>query len=681
MKRNLFALAAIVTLAPLVSHAADIPSSAVRQTFTPDAFSRFAPRTALDMARQVPGFPIEEGDQERGFGQADTNILVNGRRISGKSNGPVEALSRIPVDAVVRLDIVDGASLDIGGLSGQVLNVVTTTDAGISGRYRYSPQFRTDDVPIRWANIEFALSGGGDGDEWTLSIGNDQNRFGSEGPEFVYDSAGVLTDLRQERAVDKFDQPGIAGSFTRLFESGAVLNVTGEVNWFMFDFIETSNRQPIGAAASTRVLTETEDEFNYELGADFEWDAFGGRLKLIGLHRFESSPTVGKVDSFDAELAVTAGSLFEREADEAETVLRGEYTHMGLGGDWQWSLEGTQNYVDIDAALAIRDENGVFQPALLPGASSRVEEDRAELTVSYSRSLSSALQVQTSLGVEYSEISQSGELGQTRDFVRPRGFISVNWRATEGTDFSLQVERQVGQLNFFDFIASVNVNQDRVNVTNADLVPPQSWLVNLQLQQTLGDFGSLTLSGFYEEIEDSVDLIPIDGGGQAPGNVDSATRNGASMNLTFLTDPWGWRGARVDLELTYVDSEVADPLFGTPRPISDDDYLNYEVVMRQDFQQSDWATGLEFFYNENRPQVRLDEVSIFVQSTAFMRWFVEHKNVFGLTMRGSIGNLLDRSNDFSRTVFNDRLVDDVAFREERFRTFGRIIRFDVEGNF
>ena len=126
---------------------------------------------------------------------------------------------------------------------------------------------------------------------------------------------------------------------------------------------------------------------------------------------------------------------------------------------------------------------------------------------------------------------------------------------------------------------------------------------------------------------------------------------------------------------------MADPLFGTPRPISDDDYLNYEVVMRQDFQQSDWATGLEFFYNENRPQVRLDEVSIFVQSTAFMRWFVEHKNVFGLTMRGSIGNLLDRSNDFSRTVFNDRLVDDVAFREERFRTFGRIIRFDVEGNF
>jgi len=112
--------------------------TALRNTLLPSEFARFAPRTALDMARQVPGFPIEEGGDDRGFGQADTNILVNGRRISGKSNGPVAALSRIPAKAVVRLEILDGASLDIGGLSGQVLNVVTTTSSGIQGRYRYA---------------------------------------------------------------------------------------------------------------------------------------------------------------------------------------------------------------------------------------------------------------------------------------------------------------------------------------------------------------------------------------------------------------------------------------------------------------------------------------------------------------------------------------------------------------
>ncbi|MEN7341635.1 MAG: hypothetical protein AAAFM81_01785 [Pseudomonadota bacterium] len=677
------AVATCVLLAamPMPAFGDDIPPEAVRQTFMPDAFSRFAPRTALDMARQVPGFSIEEGDQDRGFGQADTNVLVNGRRISGKSNGPVEALGRIPVDTVVRLDIVDGASLDIGGLSGQVLNVVTSSDAGISGRYQYSPQYRTDDVPTRWRNFSVALSGGFEGAEWTLSVYNDQNFFGSAGPEFVYDGTGELIDLRQESSVDEFEQPGIAGSFTREFVSGSVLNVTGEVNWFFFDGQETSMRDPVDSFAQTREFSRTEDEFNFEVGADYEWDAFGGRLKLIGLHRFEASPTVSQVQLFDANAAVLEGSVFDQEADEAETVLRAEFTHAALGGDWQWSLEGTQNYVDIEAALAVLNDSGVLEPVELAGASSRVEEDRAEITISYSRPLSERLQVQSSLGVEYSEISQSGAFGQTRDFVRPKGFVSLNWRATDSSDLSIRLERQVGQLNFFDFIASVNVNQDRVNVTNADLVPPQSWLLDLQLQQSLGDYGSVTLSGFYEDISDSVDLIPIEGGGQAPGNVDTATRIGASINLTLLTDAWAWRGGRMDLEGSYVDSSVADPLLGNDRRISDDDYINYELVLRQDFAGTSWATGFEFFYNEQAPQVRLDEISIFKQSKPFARWFVENKDVFGMTVRGSIGNLLDRSNDFSRTIFVDRVAGEIAFREERFRPFGTLFRIDVEGSF
>ncbi|MEM9312685.1 MAG: TonB-dependent receptor plug domain-containing protein, partial [Pseudomonadota bacterium] len=69
-----------------------------RRSYTPEDFARFAPRSALDMAQQVPGFSIREGEGARGLGQADTNVLINGRRISGKSNGPVAALQRIPTE-------------------------------------------------------------------------------------------------------------------------------------------------------------------------------------------------------------------------------------------------------------------------------------------------------------------------------------------------------------------------------------------------------------------------------------------------------------------------------------------------------------------------------------------------------------------------------------------------------
>ncbi|MEM6817715.1 MAG: TonB-dependent receptor plug domain-containing protein [Pseudomonadota bacterium] len=662
-----------------IAQSADDPS--VREVFEPQSFARFAPRTALDMARQVPGFPIEEGDSERGFGQADTNILVNGRRISGKSNGPVAVLGRIPVDDVLRLEVVDGASLDIGGLSGQVLNVVTRSGGGISGRFAYAPQVRTDSVESRWRNGSLSLSGGSDATEWTLEVANDQNPTGSGGPEFVRDGDGDLLDLRDEFGGNNFDQPGIAGSLTRIFESGNVMNLSAEVNWFIFEAEEISRRNPADGVPQIRDLRESEDEFNFEVGGDYEFKLGPGRLKLIGLHRYEDSPTEASV-RFDFEDGrPPTGSVFKRRAEEAESVLRGEYTHVGLGGDWQWAVEGTHNFLDIDGSLRVRDDTGVLVPAELPGVSSRVEEDRAEITASYSRLLSADLQLQVSLGAEYSEISQSGEFGQTRDFIRPKGFVSLNWAANDGLDVSMQLERRVGQLRFFDFIASVNVNQERVNVSNVDLVPPQSWILDLQAQQSLGQYGSVTVSAFYEDITDIVDQIPIEGGGQAPGNVDSAERYGISTNLTFLFDPLGWSGARLDFEGAITRSSVIDPLVGNSRPISDDDYLDFEFVLRQDFPGTQWAAGLEFFYDESRPSVRLDEISLFTPTGGFSRLFVEHKDVFGMTMRGSVANLNDRGNDFSRAIYNDRAANDIAFTEERFRDFGLLIRLEVEGSF
>ncbi|MEO1326493.1 MAG: TonB-dependent receptor plug domain-containing protein [Pseudomonadota bacterium] len=653
----------------------------VREVFEPQSFARFAPRTALDMARQVPGFPIDEGESERGFGQADTNILVNGRRISGKSNGPVAVLGRIPVDDVLRLEVVDGASLDIGGLSGQVLNVVTRSGGGVSGRFAYAPQVRTDSVESRWRNGSLSLSGGSEATEWTLEVANDQNPTGSRGPEFVRDGDGVLLDLRDEFGGNTFDQPGIAGSLTHIFPSGNVLNLSAEVNWFIFESEEISRRNPVDGVPQIRDLRETEDEFNFEVGGDYDFNLGVGRLKLIGLHRFEDSPTEASV-RFDFEDGRSpSGSVFKRRAEEAETVFRGEYTYFAFGGDWQWAVEGTHNFLDIDGSLRVRDDTGTLVPAELPGVSSRVEEDRAEITASYSRLLSPELQLQVSLGAEYSEIRQSGELGQTRDFVRPKGFVSLNWAVNDTLDVSMQLERRVGQLRFFDFIASVNVNQERVNVSNVDLVPPQSWIMDLQAQQSLGDYGSVTVSAFYEDITDIVDQIPIDGGGQAPGNVDSAERYGVATNLTFLFDPLGWNGARLDFEGAFTRSSVIDPLVGNSRPISDDDYLDFEFVLRQDFPRTQWAAGFEFFYDESRPSVRLDEISLFTPTGGFSRVFVEHKDVLGMTMRGSVANLNDRGNDFSRVIFNDRATNDIAFSEERFRDFGLLIRLEVEGSF
>ena len=179
-------LTAIVSLAD----ASTANEEAVRQTYYPEDFSQFVPRSALDLVKQVPGFSVDEGGGDRGFGQADINVLVNGRRISGKSNGPAEALQRLSVDSVIRLEVVDGASLDIGGISGQVVNVITASEKKVSGLFRYAPRFRPTGANSEERLREFtvALTGGGDDSEWTLQLANEQRRFSEAGDEVVQNS-------------------------------------------------------------------------------------------------------------------------------------------------------------------------------------------------------------------------------------------------------------------------------------------------------------------------------------------------------------------------------------------------------------------------------------------------------------------------------------------------------------
>jgi hypothetical protein len=653
-----------------------------RRTFTPEDFARFAPRTALDMARQVPGFSIREGDGARGLGQADTNVLLNGLRISGKSNGPVDALQRIPVEEVVRLELVDGASLDIGGLTGQVLNVVTASSGRISGQFRYSPQFRSKGTPARLLNGSVALAGGGRKTEWTLALENDSQRRGNDGIELVFDAAGALIDTRNEQSNFSFDTPSLSGSLTRSATNGNVLNLTGEVQGFFITETESSLRSgTIDPVDRTRTFRRTEDEYNFELGADYQFEFGPGRLKLIAYHRYEDSPTVSSSITEFANGAPAQGTVFTRDADEGETILRAEYNFKGLGGDLLFAGEAVRNFLDITSALEARDALGVLQPVAFDGASARVEEDRADFGLTYSRALAPGLQLQLSGGAEYSQISQSGAQGQTRSFWRPKGFVALDWKAGGGVNISGRIERQVGQLSFFDFIASVDLNQDREDVTNADLVPQQSWTLELETNVALGALGSINLRPFYEDISDIVDQIPIAGGGQAPGNIPSARFYGIEGDVTVLSEGIGWRGTRLDLGFFLSDSSVRDPLLGTDRRLSDNTLINLGVTLRHDLPGTTWAFGGSTEWQEQSLSVRLDEISLNSNSFGFVQAFVENKDVAGLTLRANIGNLVNQRDRFDRTVFIDRAAGIVDFVEERDRTFGLIFTFDIEGSF
>ena len=654
-----------------------------RRSYTPEDFARFAPRSALDMARQVPGFSIREGDGARGLGQADTNVLINGRRISGKSNGPVAALQRITAEEVVRLELVDGASLDIGGLTGQVLNVITAGSGKITGQYRYAPQFRSFGTDPRLYEGRIAIAGGGEKTDWTLALENNSGRRGDEGPELVFDGAGELIDTREEFRTEDSDRPRLSGSYTRIADNGNVLNLTGQIGGNIRREDEISERSgSIDPVDRSRDFRSSEDEFNFEVGADYEFTLGPGRLKLIAYHRTEDSPTVSTSVTSFSDGSDPEGTRFTRDADEGETIARAEYSFPAFGGDLLLAGEGVRNFLDINSTLKELDGSGEFVPVELDGATARVDEDRAEVQATYSRPLAPNLQFQLSLAGEYSRISQSGELGQTRTFYRPKGFVALDWKVREGVNIAARLERLVGQLNFFDFIATVDLNQDRENVTNADLVPQQSWRAEVEANIGFGTLGTLNLRPFYEDITDIVDQVPIEGGGQAPGNIPSATRYGIESEVTLLSEGIGWRGTRLDLTVAGRGSSVRDPLLGFTREISGNQTINIRTEARHDLPETSWAFGGSFFWDDRADNVRLDEV--FVRNEdfpGFTQVFVENKDVGGVTLRLAVSNLTNRQNRFDRTVFVDRADGIVDFVEDRDREFGTIFTFEVEGSF
>jgi hypothetical protein len=71
-----------------------------------------------------------------------------------------------------------------------------------------------------------------------------------------------------------------------------------------------------------------------------------------------------------------------------------------------------------------------------------------------------------------------------------------------------------------------------------------------------------------------------------------------------------------------------------------------------------------------------------VRGPVFASLFVEHKNVLGLTVRATAGNLLNARSRWDRTVYAGRRnVAPIDFVETRNRLIGPIFSFSVRGEF
>ena len=656
-----------------------------KRVYVPADFARFAPRTGYDMLVQVPGFTIRSpsmGELDRGLGQATENVLINGERVANKSGGAVSELQRTAASSVERIEIVDAASVGIAGLSGQVANVVLKSQKKGSGQFEWRPGFRAHFAKpdfyrgnISWSDSKGPL-------DYTFSVKDDTGRGALGGWVNILDPAHTVTERRFQTI---HNESNLVTFQTKLHYKGArgsIGNLTLGYTPYWAPQHLFEDRFPVNGVQSHRSDISKLDGFYYDVNADYEFKLGPGRLKLIGLRHLDHEPLIEtQIDSF-ADATPSTGIRFTRNSHIGETIGRAEYGWRTGKNDWQFTLERAYNSLDQQGGLATLQPNGQFEAIDFPEGSGLVTEVRYEAMTTLSRPLASNLDLQVAAGGEISWLDRVDDDQPARRFLRPKGSINLGWRPAKGWDVSFKARRRVGQISFYDFLAQPKLSDDRANAGNPDLVPPQSWEFETEVGHELGPWGKTRLNGHYYIVSDIIDIIPLQNHGEGIGNLPRATRWGLESTSTINFDPIGWKGAKLDANFGFEKTSVKDPLTGEFRQISGIQTSWINLSLRHDIPHSAIAWGVEGNYGTYAGSLFLTQYNRTTEGPWFADVYVEHKNVFGMTVQAVVGNIFNARHRRIRTVYEDwRNTSPVAFYQTADQLIGPTFSFRVKGTF
>ncbi|MDP5071249.1 MAG: TonB-dependent receptor [Congregibacter sp.] len=644
-------------------------------------FTRYAPVTALDMVNNLPGFALDDGDRDtRGFGGAAGNIVINGARVSAKTETPTAILSRIPASDIERIDVIRGqvAGLDIRGQN--VIANIIRSGTSSSGAWTAGVRTFQPDTNV-YPDGELSYSTDVAGSQVTLGIAGRQfqtlvaRRERVLGPDTLpLEKRFELSNLEGERIGATLNASSTFG------QTRTSLNL-GRAS-FSTEGGESSRRFPEDGSAPFLLFQGDGDRiFRDEFGFDAERPLFGDwRGKIIGLYgnRVNTAPESlirGPLD----EIGVTEVLTRERTATQ-EIIGRLELDYSGFDGHTiELNFEASNNSLDSEFSLSAL-ENGLLLPQPVPGANSEVEEERFDVLVSDAFEWG-GISIDAGIGAETSTITQVGGFSGDRSFFFLKPSLNMSYSPRDNSQWRLRALRQVGQLDFQDFVSGADLGDGELALGNPELAPETTVTVDLSYEVRGEDFGIGTVTLFHNWIDDVNDLLPLTGVLEVPGNIGSATRAGILGELTVSLDSLGLPNGRMDASAQWQTSRVDDPLTLLPRALSDERQWEASMSIRQDIQEKRLAWGVTMFARDTFPLYGIDEIDIQGQR-ADMDLFIETRAFEGLRIRLTIEDLFRDGESRDRRVFaGDRSVAPLAFREVREQSQARIVSLQLSGDF
>ncbi|MGK0297673.1 MAG: hypothetical protein ACI9XC_001289 [Gammaproteobacteria bacterium] len=662
-------------------------------TFSAEFLQRYQPNTALDMVNRIPGFTLDNGGNQRGFGGAAGNVLINDRRPSTKQDQPAAILGRISADLVERIELIRVKVRDID-LLGQtvVVNVILRDEAPAAVRWdayiRYNFDYGTTpygaiSLSDRWGEVEY-----------NVGVDYRNTQYGDPGVIQRFDPEGTLIEIRDDAHRAKgYDVNGYFNASTWMGKNFVQLN--SRASNMPRNLLTTSTRisQLPGGETRQQIFDTTRDANILELGIDIERVL---KSNLLGKTIFLYS-RVGRDPSSSQQDFNPTGEQTRLQFEEEGSVRTELISRLEL--DWA-ALPKHAIQVDLEHALNIHDNNLIFTddtgtgPVVIdvPGGNTRVEEVRWNVLAQDTWTLAK-FDLEYGINFERSTISQTGDANQKRSFnyIKPR--MVLTYSPTQGRQTRLRFEREVSQLNFDDFVTATVFEDNNVTVGNKDLRPDRTWVAEVSHERRYGDIGVIKLTAFHHWITDVLDLLPLTSTFETTGNIGNGRRWGVILETTVPLDRFGLSGAQIDFKVRGQDSIVIDPVTGRNRKLTalggytqdilffDENDYAFAINYRQDFEATRVSWGWGLAERAQRPVFKADELDIFNDGYN-LTGFIETTRWFGLKLSIEGVNLLNNIQTRDRTIFvAERDLSPVLLLERRDGNNGAGVFFRVSGSY
>jgi len=646
-----------ILLLPTAIVAASVESSAEPQTrsatggcaatrYAADFFAARQPKTARDMVDLLPGFTFSVGDNSRrGFAAAAGNVLLDGERPSDKQFTLSDLLSRVPATQVEYVEVIRDScpGLDMLGQT-VVANVVRKRQVGGTLTVTASDAWLRDGRNLPSATVEIAKHfKGGQTLTGAVSVTRYAELAEGDGASVRRDAAGKL--LQQSSVTSR------AGGLTGFgFLNYATVAMGGQLSMnaslvrtdYAFRQTErpdtgapTHLDQDLGGPLGGQLRGELGANFSRSLGG--KWTAQVQALVDLRTQSYASRLTDGRSDQ-----------RFQEREHGGEALARANLIYAASSRlSAQLALEGTFNWLHTSNSFSY---NGFAIP--LPNALAHITEARGQTSAQLTWTATSRLKAEFGFNLEHSRIASRSDVRRSKTLTYAKPRLALVFSPDAANQLHLRIEREVGQLDFNNFVASSSLDTGGVHAGNVDIVPQRAWVFEAAYERHFWSSGDISLTLRHSTITDAIDRVPIASPSgpafDAPGNIGGATLDALIVSATLPLSRFGISHGELKVSGTFQRSRVEDPVTGAMRSLTNSGPAEYTISFRQDVPRwkMSWGASLATpcattatTKGCEKYEYRFNEIDYYDAQPA-LNLFVEYRPVTSLTLRLEANNIL-----------------------------------------